>query len=578
MFYFDHRIGIQVLGISSDGDSRLLSAMKNNMDFKPTVMGDHIFFSINEILYIQDTTHIGTKLRNRLLKASILLPFGNKAISISHLKQLLKLAPKDVHGLVRSDISPDDRQNFKSLQKLMENRVVEALKKYVIDSEATIVYLQMCKNITSSFLEEKLTPDERVYKMWHSVFLLRIWRNFLSRSNMYNVNENFISSNAFNCIELNAMGLVQLIVTLRDSGKPDMFLPTLLDSQVCESTFRQMRSMTTMNWTKINFNLMELLHMVSRVELQNDVMYKLTNFMEFPRSGLRVCSVETPHHLPSNKDIELVIQRALGDAIQCASTFGMTCEKSDLHECQLKIRVVKKRDLEEEHSSESEPENSLTNRENINLRDYSGENIAADGNSKYIEICDVEGTTKLVLKSSIVWLLSENPKKLSNDRLKRVQTLSVEQASKRKKIGEENIRENIDITIGDWCFFKIDSDMSKSFPERIIRNIIFGSVLAFKYIELDIEGKKARKKEKSKQYFYDTASVADDVEVLSSWYFVRDDGVLLTLGTESNFFVDIKNFIAKTKSPMFILNEGSVDLTCLPENIKDKIAKQRLLP
>lgn len=47
----------------------------------------------------------------------------------------------------------------------MEYRVEEALKKYVIDSEATIVYLQICRNVTSSSLDEKLTPDERVYRI-----------------------------------------------------------------------------------------------------------------------------------------------------------------------------------------------------------------------------------------------------------------------------------------------------------------------------------------------------------------------------------------------------------------------------
>lgn len=54
--------------------------------------------SIHRVIKIQDTTHIGTKLRNFLLKASVLLPFGNKAISSSHLKLLIEKVPKDIHG------------------------------------------------------------------------------------------------------------------------------------------------------------------------------------------------------------------------------------------------------------------------------------------------------------------------------------------------------------------------------------------------------------------------------------------------------------------------------------------------
>lgn len=388
------RVGIQVLGIATDGDSRPLGAMKANMDLKlKPIGGNNIFFSKDGTVYFQDTTHIGTKLRNRLLKATILLAFGTKPISLTHLKELLKLAPKDVHGLVRSDISPDDRQNFRSLQKLMEYRVEEALKKYVIDTEATIVYLQICRNVTSSFLDEKLTPDERVYRIWYSVFLLRIWRAFLSKSKMYSVKENFISGNAFDCIELNALGLVQLVITLREAGKSDMFLPILFDSQVCESIFRQLRSMGTINWTKINFTLMELLHMVSRVELQNDIMYKLANIVKFPRENLRGTSTEMQHHqLPSNQEIESIIQRARIEAVQCASKFGMTCEKSDLHECRLKIREVEniqqntRQDMEEDNFSDSESENSLIYREKINLRDYSSELplVKIANTSKYV--------------------------------------------------------------------------------------------------------------------------------------------------------------------------------------------------
>lgn len=104
---------------------------------------------------IQDTTHIGTKLRNLLLKPSVLLPFGNSAISLAHLKLLIKNVPKDIHGLTRTDISPDDRQNYKSLEKIMEKRVIDALSKYVVGSEATTTFLIICKYITSSFLRNR---------------------------------------------------------------------------------------------------------------------------------------------------------------------------------------------------------------------------------------------------------------------------------------------------------------------------------------------------------------------------------------------------------------------------------------
>lgn len=102
--------------------------MKNNVCLHLNFLcEDNYTEPIGETIYLQDATHIGTKLRNRLLKTSIHLPFGNKTISVSHLKMLLKI-PKDIHGLAPTDILPDDRQNYKSLEKVMTERVSNALK------------------------------------------------------------------------------------------------------------------------------------------------------------------------------------------------------------------------------------------------------------------------------------------------------------------------------------------------------------------------------------------------------------------------------------------------------------------
>lgn len=103
-----------------------------------------------------------------------------------------------------------------------------------------------------------------------------------------------------------------------------------------------MRSMTTANWTRINFTLSELLHIIERVELQNDIAYyKLSNSVEFPRASARVNSNniynECPtYDLPSNDELLGAIKNALTDAMQCASQFGMNCEDSDILKCPLR--------------------------------------------------------------------------------------------------------------------------------------------------------------------------------------------------------------------------------------------------
>lgn len=88
----------------------------------------------------QDTVHIGTKMRNRLLNTSIVLTIGKRVATVAHIKTLIEILSKEKHGLVSVDISPEDRQNLVSLEKVMQSRVLEALKSHVADSEGTIKY------------------------------------------------------------------------------------------------------------------------------------------------------------------------------------------------------------------------------------------------------------------------------------------------------------------------------------------------------------------------------------------------------------------------------------------------------
>lgn len=90
--------------------------------------------------FVQDTIHIATKLRNRLLKPSILLPLGNKLISVSHLKILINIMSKDKHLLSLSDIEPKDKMNFESAKKISQEYVQKLLLNHIPDSEGTVLY------------------------------------------------------------------------------------------------------------------------------------------------------------------------------------------------------------------------------------------------------------------------------------------------------------------------------------------------------------------------------------------------------------------------------------------------------
>lgn len=241
---------------------------------------NHTFDNIDEtICFFQDIVHIGTKLRNRLLSSSNVLLIGDKIASVSHLKMMLNVVSKDKHGLVYSDICPDDRQNYGSLQKIMETKVRTALEEFIVGSEGTIEYIRMCQEITSSLYDDDLSPLDRLFLIWRSTFFLRACRQFITQAIDINMklSDNFITSNAYMCIELNAKNLIILIKHFRDENLKEYFIPTILNSQPCEETYRKMRSMGTINFTKINFTLLELFHLIGRVELMNNICEKMSN-------------------------------------------------------------------------------------------------------------------------------------------------------------------------------------------------------------------------------------------------------------------------------------------------------------
>lgn len=163
--------------------------------------------SNSAVCFLQDIVHIATKLRNRLLNVLICLTIGHKVASVSHLKMLLNLVSKDVHGLVYSDICPDDRQNFESLKKVMSPRVWNALTENIIDSEATIEYIKMCSDITNSLYSDDLPPLERLFLSWRATYFLRAWRNFVTQTIGLTLENNFITTNAYGCIELNSQSV-----------------------------------------------------------------------------------------------------------------------------------------------------------------------------------------------------------------------------------------------------------------------------------------------------------------------------------------------------------------------------------
>lgn len=594
------RNGIRIIGISSDGDHRLLASMiyetSNQSDYK----------------FVQDTTHIATKLRNRALKPSIVLPLGNKQISVAHLKILIKSVPKIIHGLTITDVDPKDRQNYASYEKITSRRVLDALSKHVVDSEGTIKYLEICNQITSTFLQHDLTPLERVYRIWNAVYFFRIWYSWIKSTRVideqrdhtvaYKIKDNFITSNCHKCIEINAKSLISLMKRFRDENAHERFLPTLFDSQTCEKMFRHFRSMGTANFTKINFTMFEILNMVRRVEIKNEIeQYKLADVdIVFPRSN-RSFKTKT-FILPSDEKIEQMLTLAKSHAIDEAKQFEMIVTPMDIDEFEFPVpKFMLEVDQSEEEDvlpnsdddTDSDSDGCLdeigpnvTNQ--IAIFDQCADEIAnseLDENSIYTLVRNEKGDLERIRKSALVWALSAPSSKLSNDRLNRVKAHAqkvftdeetthhtapnsspiIMTARTENGSASESYAQNLDIiNIGDWCFFQGQES----------EQILFGVVLQFQY--------SGRKAVKDKFYAADFVSLSTEsksnvFESLCTFYRLGQDGSMSSFQS-NHFFINLSNYIATLVGITPIVHNAkryfnSTDFEILRENL-EQIKKQ----
>lgn len=230
--------------------------------------------------------HVGVKLKARLLKQSIVLPLGKYVANFSYLNMLIQIHGKHEHGLRMRDLDRYDRQNFEAVERIIQ---ASHLLDSIPDAMGTKMYINAMSSSIYSYLDKEMAPLKRLEEMWFAVFFFRYWKKWLKlHSKEFNLKNNFITSNAFTCIEVNAHSMLMLFLKLRnvDPGTSTSFVPWMLGSQACESTFRTVRSMTGTFSTIINFsilNLLQRLHKLSILQELQSASEREAHGFHFPR-------------------------------------------------------------------------------------------------------------------------------------------------------------------------------------------------------------------------------------------------------------------------------------------------------
>lgn len=78
------------------------------------------------------------------------IPFGKHFVSWKHLHILVQNFAKDKHQLTISVLNPDDKMKFDYVLGICDTRVTELLKERFEGSQATVLYLDLLRNILVS--------------------------------------------------------------------------------------------------------------------------------------------------------------------------------------------------------------------------------------------------------------------------------------------------------------------------------------------------------------------------------------------------------------------------------------------
>jgi len=229
--------------------------------------------------WLQDTIHIGTKIKTLFLNRGRSLIMGTMCASTTYVQDVIDNVSKEHHGLTQSDLNPKDKMNFQAVLRLTDDRVLAQLRR-IPDADATELFLCLIGEALDAFLQPQMPPLDRISSMWKLTFFLRLWRQWLIEEN-HELQQCFLTPQTYLCIELNAHAIVQAVVKMRDCSC--RLLPHLFSSQPCEKCFRAARSLTSTFATVVNFSMLQLLSRLRRIDLQTHIVHALKGKYVFPR-------------------------------------------------------------------------------------------------------------------------------------------------------------------------------------------------------------------------------------------------------------------------------------------------------
>ena len=212
----------------------------------------------------------------------------------------------------------------------------------------------MIQNCVTSYISNDLTPMERIFKIWVAVFFFRVWRSYIKKSPNLKMDV-FVSSNAYSCIEINAHAIVSLTRILKQNNTPSAyFIPVLYSSQTCENFFRIMRSMTSTHCTMVNFSILERLHRLKRLQVQNQIMNSEDEMHGFHFPSKKHVEYNETRSLRNDSEIIAVIENAKQQVATIFKDLNIVVIENDFLSQIRRVETLEKKTRTRHDSNESD--------------------------------------------------------------------------------------------------------------------------------------------------------------------------------------------------------------------------------
>lgn len=266
----------------------------------------------------QDATHMVVKAHRALMTKS--LKIGSSIASRATIIALTKACPKMIIGINESDLTEDkDNMNYPIAERVCSTNVTGRLIRP--EERGTRLFLMLNRHIITAYIQHNTSPDQRIFSSWYVAFFLRLWKEYLKANSSHGekkadllrttIDRNFVSSNLHGCVEINGHNMLLMHNRCRDSGQPELFLPSKANSQTCEKSFRHLRSMSTTKSTVVNFDILEVLQKGKRIGLLDTIASSSVDF-KFKENSKK--DIFIPEALLTDEEINNIVGSGFGKA------------------------------------------------------------------------------------------------------------------------------------------------------------------------------------------------------------------------------------------------------------------------